>query len=90
MSENVETRRRRLLFRAEHRGFKEADLVIGGYARKNLPNMSEAALDEFEALIDTPDQELYAWIVGREPVPDEFQGPVFDSLAASAVAVAKP
>ena len=90
MSENVETRRRRLLFRAEHRGFKEADLVIGGYARKNLPNMSEAALDEFEALIDTPDQELYAWIVGREPVPEEFKGPVFDSLAASAVAVAKP
>ncbi len=90
MSENVETRRRRLLFRAEHRGFKEADLVIGGYARKNLPSMSEAALDEFEALIETPDQDLYAWIVGREPVPDEFRGPVFDSLAASAVAVVKP
>ncbi|WP_109260564.1 FAD assembly factor SdhE [Hyphobacterium indicum] len=90
MSETVETRRRRLLFRAEHRGFKEADLVIGGFARKNLPVMDAAALDEFEALINTPDQDLYAWIVGREQVPDEFRGPVFDALAASAVAVSKP
>lgn len=90
MSETVETRRRRLLFRAEHRGFKEADLVIGGFARKNLPDMDTAALDEFEALINTPDQDLYAWIVGREEVPDEFRGPVFDALAASAVAVSKP
>lgn len=90
MSESVEIRRRRLLFRAEHRGFKEADLVIGGFARKNLPEMDSAALNEFEALIETPDQELYAWIVGRETVPDEYRGPVFDALAASAVAVSKP
>jgi len=90
MSETVETRRRRLLFRAEHRGFKEADLVIGGFARRNLPDMNVAALDEFEALIETQDQELYAWIVGREPVPDEFRGAIFDALAASAVAVSKP
>jgi len=90
MSETVETRRRRLLFRAEHRGFKEADLVIGGFARRNLPNMDSTALDEFEVLIETQDQELYAWIVGREPVPDEFRGPIFDALAASAVAVSRP
>jgi antitoxin CptB len=89
MSESVEIRRRRLLFRAEHRGFKEADLVIGGFARARLPEMDAAALAEFETLLEIPDQDLYAWIVGREPVPDDFRGPVYDALAASAVAVSK-
>ena len=41
MSDPHAIRRRRLLFRAEHRGFKEADLVIGGFAREQLPGMSE-------------------------------------------------
>ena len=89
MSEDIETRRRRLLFRAEHRGFKEADLVIGGFARANLPEMSETELAEFDALLEIPDQDLYAWIVGREPAPDEISGgAVFKALAGSAHAVA--
>lgn len=89
MSESVEIRRRRLLFRAEHRGFKEADLVIGGFARARLPEMEAAELAEFEALLELPDQDLYAWIVGREPAPDDVRGPVYDALVASAVAVSK-
>lgn len=89
MSDPHAIRRRRLLFRAEHRGFKEADLVIGGYARAHLTGMSEAQLDEFEALLEVPDQDLYAWVVGREPVPPEHDGPVFRALARSAHAVSR-
>ncbi|GJL98196.1 MAG: hypothetical protein DHS20C06_20130 [Hyphobacterium sp.] len=89
MTESVEIRRRRLLFRAEHRGFKEADLVIGGFARARLPDMETAELAEFEALLELPDQDLYAWIVGRESAPDDVRGPVYDALVASAIAVSK-
>jgi antitoxin CptB len=88
MSDELAIRRRRLLFRAEHRGFKEADLVIGGFARSNLAEMDAAALDAFEALLEIPDQDLYAWIVGREAVPAEVDGPMFQALAKSAHAVA--
>lgn len=70
-------RRRRLLYRAMHRGFKEADLVIGHFAERHLPEMTGTELDEFSALLDVPDQELYAWVIGREPVPDNYDGPVF-------------
>lgn len=89
MSDPHAIRRRRLLFRAEHRGFKEADLVIGGFARDHLPGMSEEALDEFEALLELPDQDLYAWVVGREPAPGDIDGPVFKALAKSAHAVTR-
>ncbi|MEE2524979.1 succinate dehydrogenase assembly factor 2 [Hyphobacterium sp. HN65] len=89
MSDPHAIRRRRLLFRAEHRGFKEADLVIGGFARARLQSMTESELDEFEALLEIPDQDLYAWVVSREEAPEDVNGPVFRALAKSAHAVSR-
>ena len=73
-------RLKKLLYRADHRGFREADIILGGFARKHLAELSEAQLDEFERLIDQPDQDLYAWIIGREPAPEEFVGEVFELI----------
>ena len=64
-----QARLRKLCFRASHRGFLEADLILGPFAREQTPGMSAAELDEFEQILETPDQDLYAWIIGREPTP---------------------
>ena len=34
--------------------------------------MSAAELEEFERLLDQPDQDLYGWIVGLKPTPEAF------------------
>jgi antitoxin CptB len=73
-------RLKKLKYRAEHRGFREADIIIGGFADKHLRELSPAQLDEFERLIDQPDQDLYAWIVGLKPVPEAFVGEVMDLI----------
>jgi antitoxin CptB len=73
-------RLKKLLFRASHRGFREADIVLGGFAESHLEQLSPAQLDEFERLIDQEDQYLYAWIIGREPTPEQFEGEVMDLL----------
>ncbi|MBS0279423.1 MAG: succinate dehydrogenase assembly factor 2, partial [Proteobacteria bacterium] len=39
-----EVRRKRLLFRAQRRGFKEVDLIFGAFAAEALPTMDNAAL----------------------------------------------
>jgi antitoxin CptB len=75
-------RLKKLRYRAEHRGFREADIIIGGFAEKHLHALSPAQLDEFERLIDQPDQDLYAWIIGRQPTPPEFEGEVMDLIRA--------
>src|SRR5665213_2860118 len=64
-----ETRRKRLLFRAQRRGFKEVDLVFGAYADAELAGLDEAGLDQFEALLAAPDQDVYAWLRGAKPFP---------------------
>ena len=77
-----ENRRKRLLFRAQRRGFKEVDLIFGAYAEASLRSLNEAELDQFEALLTAPDQEVYAWLRGAQPVPHSYDNPVFAGLKA--------
>ena len=78
----LEIRRKRLRFRAQRRGFKEVDLVFGTFAKAELAGLSEAEMDQFEALMDAPDQEVWLWLQGKAPVTPEFDTPVFARLKA--------
>ena len=75
-----ENRRKRLLFRAQRRGFKEVDLIFGAYAQEHLAALDEGGLDQFEALLAAPDQDVYAWLRGAEPVPAAHDNSVFAGL----------
>jgi antitoxin CptB len=75
-----EARRTRRLFRAQRRGFKEVDLIFGAYADAYLAGLDDTGLDQFEALLAAPDQDVYAWLRGAEAVPAAFDNPVFAGL----------
>ena len=77
-----ENRRKRLLFRAQRRGFKEVDLIFGAYAQSALWRLDAAGLDQFEALLTAPDREVYDWLRGAAPVPPEHDNAVFAGLKA--------
>ncbi|MDE1938869.1 MAG: succinate dehydrogenase assembly factor 2 [Alphaproteobacteria bacterium] len=77
-----ENRRKRLLFRAQRRGFKEVDLIFGTFAAQSLAGLDEAGLDQLEALLDAPDHDVFAWLKGDAPVPAAFDTPVFAQLKA--------
>lgn len=75
-----EVRLRRVKFRAWHRGFREADLILGPFADQFLDGFTSEQLDAFEALIDEADQDLYGWIVGRIETPPEFDGEILNLI----------
>ena len=77
-----EVRRKRLLFRAQRRGFKEVDLIFGTFAAREVAGLDEAGLGQLEALLDAPDQEVFAWLKGDAPVPAAYDTPVFARLKA--------
>lgn len=81
-SEDLDMRRRRILFRAWHRGTREMDLVMGGFCDAAISTLSEAEIDEFERLIDLPDHDLYRWVVGEEPVPADADTGLFRKMQA--------
>ena len=80
MPEGLEQRRKRLAFRAWHRGMKELDLLIGGFANKHLAELSAAQLDRFEALLDVPEPLMYAWLMGQAQPTAELDHDVMNLL----------
>ncbi len=90
MKETIDIRRKRLLYVATYRGFKEADLLIGGFAKAHLAAMNEGELDQFEALLQQNDRLLYAWATGDADAPDELTGTVLDKLKTFKIAPSAP
>ncbi|MGO9547236.1 MAG: succinate dehydrogenase assembly factor 2 [Rhodomicrobium sp.] len=62
--DGLEIRRKRALYRANHRGTKELDLILGRYAIKRVPDMDETRLTAFEEFLALPDTDIDQWIRG--------------------------
>ena len=67
-------RLKRLKFRAEHRGTREADYMIGGFFDRYHTTWSETELVWFEALLEEDDVDVMAWALQTQSVPQEFVG----------------
>jgi len=80
-----EPRRRRLLFRATHRGTQENDLLIGGFVRAHLDTLTDADIAALEELLDRPDPNLADWLTGRRPIAPEDATPMLLRIRASLV-----
>lgn len=65
----LETRKRKARFRAWHRGTREADLLVGGFADRELAGFGEADLELFEALLSEADADIVQWVTGALAVP---------------------
>jgi antitoxin CptB len=65
-----DSRRKRALYRAHHRGTKEMDLILGGFADAELAELSQSEVAAFELLLALPDPEIEQVINGAPPPPD--------------------
>jgi len=79
----LDARRRRLLFRATHRGTFENDLMLGGFLRAHLATLDDADLTALEALLELPDPDLADWLTGRAPIPPEQDTPMLRRIRAA-------
>ncbi len=80
MAESTALVRKRLLYRARHRGTREMDIILGGFAERYVDGFDEGRLAHLAALLELADPDLYNWIAGREPVPAEHDSDVMKLL----------
>ncbi|MCC6466832.1 MAG: succinate dehydrogenase assembly factor 2 [Alphaproteobacteria bacterium] len=66
MDTETSIRRRKLKFRAWHRGTREMDLLMGRFADAHLDAFGADQLDRFEALLGESDPDIYDWVTGRQ------------------------
>ena len=86
----MDDRRKKLIFRAWRRGFREIDLILGGFADRHIAALDEIALNDFERLLDAPDQEAYEWVTEQAPAPRDHDTPVLASIRAFRFELTKP
>jgi antitoxin CptB len=79
-SEGLDERRRRLLFRAWHRGMREVDLITGRFADAHIASLTAAEVDEFEKLMDVPEPDLLNWVMGASDIPAQFDTALFRKM----------
>jgi len=82
---DLDQRRRRILFRATHRGTQETDRLVGGFVTPRLASFTEAELDAIESLMDLPDIDLADWLMGRLPIPPGPDAPMLRLIRAAAM-----
>lgn len=73
VSEDRETRLKRLRLRSWRRGTKEMDLILGSFADRRMHLLSDAELDAHEAIMAENDHDLYQWISGQADIPQEIE-----------------
>lgn len=66
----TEIRKRRISFRAWHRGTREMDLMLGRFTDAHIGDFSEAEMTSLETLMELPDPDIYNWIIGAAVPPD--------------------
>jgi antitoxin CptB len=78
--ENIENRRKRLIFRSWHRGTREMDLIMGSFADTHVPGMDEDRLAQYEEILHMADPDVYDWVSRQKPVPANVMTPVLQQL----------
>jgi antitoxin CptB len=77
---DVETRKKRILYRAHHRGTKESDLIVGGFFDARTASLTPAELDDADRVLDLLDVDLMDWVIKKLPVPDGVRSVLLDEL----------
>ena len=80
-SSDLDVRRRKILFRAWHRGIREMDIVLGQFADAHIASLNDDEMREFEIVLEINDRDLLQWITGERPTPPDVDTPFFRRLS---------
>ncbi|KAI7889785.1 Flavinator of succinate dehydrogenase-domain-containing protein [Mucor mucedo] len=72
-NESTENKRRRLGYQSRKRGILETDLLLSTFAKVWLPRFELKDLQEYDALLDEPDWDIFYWATDKKPVPPRWQ-----------------
>ena len=63
---NIGNLKKKILYRSEHRGTKEMDLLLSNFVKKYVNFLNENELCELETLLNMDDEVLYKWYLNKE------------------------
>ena len=58
---DLETNKKKIIYKASHRGSKEMDLLLGSFVKKHINGFNENELNDLNKLLFMEDDMLYKW-----------------------------
>ena len=83
--DDIEIHRKKLLFRAGHRGTKEMDMLLGNFTDKYIKLFDEVELGMLSDLLDCEDDLIYKCLLDKESLPTLIDNRVFHLLKDTAI-----
>lgn len=74
MEENIF--RKKLLYKSSNRGWKETDILLGQFTKKNISNMGTEELIMLDLILDEPDSDIFNWVTKKTPVPQKHNNKI--------------
>ena len=63
---NISILKKKIIYRSEHRGTKEMDLLLSAFVKKYIDSLKKNELCELESLLNIDDEILYKWYLNNE------------------------
>jgi len=77
---DLEAYKKKITYKAAHRGSKEMDILLGNFINKYIELFNENELNIFDSILDCDDGDIYQWILGKKDVPTRYENRVFSLL----------
>ena len=78
--ETLDMLRRRIRFRAWHRGTSEADLLLGSFVDRFIDGLASDELHMLDRLLEADDPIIDDWTRGRQVAPAEYDNGVLEAV----------
>ena len=62
----IDNLKKKIIYRSEHRGTKEMDLLLSKFVKKYVYSLNECELYDLESLLNIDDDILYKWYLNKE------------------------
>ena len=68
---------KRIIYNANHRGLKEMDVLLGGFATRCFADLSDEDQSIFERLLEEQDANILDWCLGKTVAQEEYQQMIY-------------
>jgi|TARA_B100000929_G_C15441323_1_gene398096 antitoxin CptB len=69
---DLETNKKKIIYKASHRGSKEMDILLGNFINKYIDLFNENELNLFDSILECDDEDIYQWILGKKDIPENY------------------
>jgi len=63
---NKEILKKQIIYRSNHRGYKEMDLLLGSFVKKYINQLDEDDLKDLNKLLIIEDEVLFEWYFSKK------------------------